>query len=178
MSVLRAMVLSILLVLGAQNSASALPVFQDAEAFDRCEPSERSQTQREDEGERDSADEGSDEDENIESYLPDAKCETENLKDGLRLDFGCDASCDRSQTMKLVGQILGYVKWFAGFAGVGGFFLVAIKLMVDRRNRSAMVADSLTALMWICAGLVLLGLGTALAQEIVDTALTASTIDS
>ena len=65
-------------------------------------------------------------------------------------------------------RILGWVKWISIIAGVAGIIVIAIMMMIGRRNRSQMAADGLSALPWIVGGLILVGISTQLAQWLLD----------
>jgi len=65
--------------------------------------------------------------------------------------------------------ILGWTKWIAIFCGVGGIFVIAIMMMVGRRNRSQMAADGMSALPWIVGGFLLIGLSATFAEWLVQT---------
>ena len=52
--------------------------------------------------------------------------------------------------------VLEWVKWLSIIAGIGGIIVIAIMMMIGRRNRSQMAADGLSALPWIVGGLILI----------------------
>jgi len=65
-------------------------------------------------------------------------------------------------------EVLGWVKWIAIFCGVGGFFVIAIMMMIGRRNRSQMAADGMSALPWIVGGFLLIGISSSFAHALID----------
>ena len=50
---------------------------------------------------------------------------------------------------------LGWMKWGGIIAGVAGFMIAGIMMVVGRRNRSSMAADGASGLPWIIGGLSL-----------------------
>lgn len=65
--------------------------------------------------------------------------------------------------------ILSYTKWIAGTLGVIGVIVIAIMMMIGRRNRSQMAADGLSALPWIVGGFLLIGLASTLGDWLIST---------
>jgi len=69
----------------------------------------------------------------------------------------------------VMSTILSWTKWIAIFCGIGGIFVIAIMMMIGRRNRSQMAADGMSALPWIVGGFLLIGLSATLAETLVET---------
>jgi len=67
----------------------------------------------------------------------------------------------------VMSTILAWTKWIAIFCGIGGIFVIAIMMMIGRRNRSQMAADGMSALPWIVGGFLLIGLSATLAETLV-----------
>ncbi len=64
--------------------------------------------------------------------------------------------------------VLSWTKWIAGAAGLGGIFVIAIMMMIGRRNRSQLAADGMSALPWIVGGFILIGISAALAEALLS----------
>ena len=56
------------------------------------------------------------------------------------------------------GQFLNWMSWGAIVAGMIGFAVIGIMMMVGRRNRSAMAIDAVGGIPWVFGGLVIVGL--------------------
>jgi len=69
----------------------------------------------------------------------------------------------------VIQTVLRWTKWLAGACGVGGFFVIAIMMMIGRRNRSQMAADGMSALPWVCGGFLLIGLSSGMAEKLIET---------
>ncbi len=78
----------------------------------------------------------------------------------------------------VVNTILGWTKWLAISFGVGGVFVIAIMMMIGRRNRSQMAADGMSALPWIVGGFLLIGVAATVADALVNTGTTTVDFDS
>lgn len=59
-------------------------------------------------------------------------------------------------------QLLGWLKWVGLIAGMLGFGLCAIMMIVGRRNRSNMAVDGATGIPWVLGGLSLMTLSAGL----------------
>ncbi len=58
----------------------------------------------------------------------------------------------------IVGNWIGYFKWFALVAGTLGLILCGIMMMIGRRHRSALASEGAAGVPWVIAGLVLVSL--------------------
>lgn len=58
----------------------------------------------------------------------------------------------------IVGNWIGYFKWFALVAGTIGLIVCGIMMMIGRRHRSALASDGAAGVPWVIAGLVLVSL--------------------
>lgn len=56
---------------------------------------------------------------------------------------------------KLAADLLGWMKWGVGVAGVLGLLLCALMLIIGRRNRSATAYEGLVSSGWVLGGLAL-----------------------
>ncbi len=56
-------------------------------------------------------------------------------------------------------QVLGWMKWVVIIAGVLGFFVCALMLIIGRRNRSATAYEGMIGAAWILGGLALASAG-------------------
>jgi len=94
--------------------------------------------------------------------------------DGVDLCLGSDCGSNpgcasgKCPSQQLIANMISWMKWIGLALGVTGFLMVAIMLMIGRRNRSQVAADSLTSLIWITVGLVILGMGAALSEAIIS----------
>jgi hypothetical protein len=61
-------------------------------------------------------------------------------------------------TEMIVGNWIGYFKWFALVAGTLGLIICGIMMMVGRRHRSALASEGAAGVPWVIAGLVLVSL--------------------
>jgi hypothetical protein len=61
-------------------------------------------------------------------------------------------------TEMIVGNWIGYFKWFALVAGTLGLILCGIMMMVGRRHRSALASEGAAGVPWVIAGLILVSL--------------------
>ena len=68
----------------------------------------------------------------------------------------------------VVRTILRWTKWLAATFGVGGIFVIAIMMMIGRRNRSQMAADGMSALPWIVGGFLLIGLASGVGETLIS----------
>jgi hypothetical protein len=59
-------------------------------------------------------------------------------------------------------QLLGWLKWTGIVAGLVGFGMCAIMMILGRRNRSNMAVDGATGIPWVLAGLSLMALSSGL----------------
>jgi hypothetical protein len=59
-------------------------------------------------------------------------------------------------------QLLSWLKWVGLIAGMLGFGLCAIMMIVGRRNRSNMAVDGATGIPWVLGGLSLMSLSAGL----------------
>ena len=59
-------------------------------------------------------------------------------------------------------QLLGWMKWVGIIAGMVGFGLCAIMMILGRRNRSNMAVDGATGIPWVLGGLSLMALSAGL----------------
>ncbi len=73
---------------------------------------------------------------------------------------------------------LGWAKWIGGIAGVAGIIVIAIMMMIGRRNRSQLAADGLSALPWIVGGFILIGLSATLADWMLSAGEAVETINA
>lgn len=55
-------------------------------------------------------------------------------------------------------QLLGWLKWTGLVAGLVGFGMCAIMMILGRRNRSNMAVDGATGIPWVLGGLSLMSL--------------------
>ncbi|MEV0732253.1 hypothetical protein [Polymorphospora sp. NPDC050346] len=53
---------------------------------------------------------------------------------------------------------LGWMKWGGIIAGIAGFMIAGIMMVVGRRNRSSLAADGASGLPWIVGGLSVVAL--------------------
>ena len=58
--------------------------------------------------------------------------------------------------------LLGWMKWIGLVAGMVGFGMCALMMIVGRRNRSSMAVDGATGIPWVLAGLSLMTLSAGL----------------
>ena len=58
----------------------------------------------------------------------------------------------------LANDWIGYFKWFALIAGVIGFILCGVMMMLGRRNRHALAVEGATGIPWTVAGLMVVSL--------------------
>ena len=58
--------------------------------------------------------------------------------------------------------LLGWLKWSGLVAGVVGFAICSIMMILGRRNRSNMAVDGATGIPWVLAGLSLMSLASGL----------------
>ena len=63
---------------------------------------------------------------------------------------------------KPAGMLLGWMKWIGLVAGMVGFGMCALMMIVGRRNRSSMAVDGATGIPWVLAGLSLMTLSAGL----------------
>jgi len=66
----------------------------------------------------------------------------------------------------VANTFLGWMKWGGLIAGVIGFMICGIMMMVGRRNRSATAVDGATGIPWIIAGLSVITLSSGLVGAI------------
>jgi hypothetical protein len=59
-------------------------------------------------------------------------------------------------------QLLGWLKWVGIMAGLVGFGMCAIMMILGRRNRSNMAVDGATGIPWVLGGLSLMSLSAGL----------------
>ena len=59
-------------------------------------------------------------------------------------------------------QLLGWLKWIGIVAGMVGFGLCALMMILGRRNRSNMAVDGATGIPWVLGGLSLMSLASGL----------------
>ena len=59
-------------------------------------------------------------------------------------------------------QLLGWMKWVGIIAGMVGFGLCALMMILGRRNRSNMAVDGATGIPWVLGGLSLMALSAGL----------------
>ncbi|WP_214404797.1 hypothetical protein [Pseudonocardia lacus] len=62
----------------------------------------------------------------------------------------------------LASQVLGWMKWGVIFAGVLGFLVCALMVIIGRRNRSATAYEGMIGSAWILGGLALASAGAVL----------------
>lgn len=55
-------------------------------------------------------------------------------------------------------QLLGWLKWTGLVAGLVGFAMCALMMILGRRNRSNMAVDGATGIPWVLGGLSLMSL--------------------
>ncbi|MGQ0843871.1 MAG: hypothetical protein ACT4QF_07025 [Sporichthyaceae bacterium] len=58
----------------------------------------------------------------------------------------------------IVGNWIGYFKWFALVAGTIGLITCGIMMMIGRRHRSALASEGAAGVPWVIAGLILVSL--------------------
>jgi len=59
-------------------------------------------------------------------------------------------------------QLLGWLKWTGLVAGLVGFAMCALMMILGRRNRSNMAVDGATGIPWVLGGLSLMSLSAGL----------------
>lgn len=59
-------------------------------------------------------------------------------------------------------QLLGWLKWTGIIAGLVGFGMCAIMMILGRRNRSNMAVDGASGIPWVLGGLSLMSLSAGL----------------
>lgn len=163
-------VFSIVLSLFIGSASPAFAARADRVNQDDVNTEEASDEESEEEDGEES--ESDDEDDDDELEEPDVGALFEEIEEnsqilGQELSSNTQLPREDGDVNNIFGIALSYIKWMAGVAGVAGFLLVAIQLMIGRRNRSAMAAASLGALPWIAGGLLLLGMSTAVAEWVI-----------
>ncbi|MBI4943595.1 hypothetical protein [Kineosporia sp. R_H_3] len=64
--------------------------------------------------------------------------------------------------------LLGWLKWVGMVAGVVGFGVCAIMMILGRRNRSNMAVDGASGIPWVLGGLSLLSLASGLVGAVLS----------
>jgi hypothetical protein len=54
-------------------------------------------------------------------------------------------------------DLVAFMKWGGGIAGMAGLIYCAVMMMIGRRNRSQMAVDGATGVPWVGAGLAVIG---------------------
>lgn len=65
-------------------------------------------------------------------------------------------------------QFLGWLKWVGLIAGMVGFGMCSIMMIVGRRNRSNMAVDGATGIPWVLGGLSLMSLASGLVGAVLS----------
>jgi hypothetical protein len=65
-------------------------------------------------------------------------------------------------------QLLGWLKWVGLIAGMVGFGMCAIMMILGRRNRSNMAVDGATGIPWVLGGLSLMALSAGLVGAVLS----------
>ncbi len=65
-------------------------------------------------------------------------------------------------------QFIGWMKWVGIVAGLVGFGMCAIMMILGRRNRSNMAVDGATGIPWVLAGLSTLTLAAGVVGALVN----------
>jgi hypothetical protein len=63
---------------------------------------------------------------------------------------------------KIAGQWVAWFKWGAGLAGMLGLIACGIMMMIGRRNRSHLAGEGAAGLVWVLAGLSVVGLASSM----------------
>ncbi len=63
---------------------------------------------------------------------------------------------------QVANQMLGWLKWIGIVAGLVGFGLCALMMILGRRNRSNLAVDGATGIPWVLGGLSLMSLASGL----------------
>jgi hypothetical protein len=64
--------------------------------------------------------------------------------------------------------MLGWLKWVGIIAGVVGFGMCALMMIIGRRNRSSMAVDGAAGIPWVLAGLSLITLSSGLVAAVLS----------
>lgn len=67
---------------------------------------------------------------------------------------------------KPAAMLLGWMKWIGLIAGLVGFGISALMMIIGRRNRSSMAVDGAAGIPWVLAGLSLITLSSGLVAAV------------
>src|SRR5512146_620142 len=67
---------------------------------------------------------------------------------------------------KPAAMLLGWMKWIGLIAGMVGFGICALMMIIGRRNRSSMAVDGAAGIPWVLAGLSLITLSSGLVAAV------------